>query len=1324
MSAVRSALRVLALSGVALFLAAGPSRAAQQFQGLCSRVKIEINQELALERVGFLATLTVTNNEGDASITDFSAALTFASRDADGQPVDAANLFFVQPPELKGIAAVDGTGIIPPGQTAEVRWFIVPKTSAGGVDPAGVAYDVGANLAGSIYGQEIPPEVFLVIPDTITVKPDPELEITYFQPRDVDGDDPFTPEVETPIPFTLGVLVKNSGHGRAKSVRIASEQPKIVENKQGLLLIAQLLGARVDDQPRNDASLKVDLGDIEPARCRKGAWDMITSLSGEFTEFKASYTHASELGGRDTSLIKSLNAYFMVHEVLNDQPGRDGLKDFLAETLGGEQLIPDTLFESDCNTLPVNSLSRVAVGPIQGYTTRVQATADVENWVFLRVDDPAQARYKIRSVVRSDGKVLNPANYWTNIRYRKTDNAKLTYLNLFDFVALGDYEYTVTYEPPTIDVTPPVTTLRYSGPSAQQDGKAYVLPETQLYFTAEDASPVSTWYRLDGAGQANGDPLPAYPFQITTTGEHAVEYFSRDAAGNEEAHRTETVVVSVDYPAVANLAADTNALVYPGQSVSVRPTALTVGFDGVGVAAGLTGLAEVFRGVFAWPSVAGVPPAPTAATAATLSADGENLDYVRYRLGIGAWSAEQPATTPLQLSGLSGTVQLSVSGRSRYGSYRPDSEATVVSWLVGSDGPVGATGAPAIPTRSGDATLGVTGSADYCYRVDGTYFQPNLTPGAPITLLRLADGEHRVDLLARGSGQACPADGTGTTVRWTVDRDFGLRLPPSERVRSLDLGAVTGAASFTWDGRDDSGAVVPPDWYTVKVTVTDPLGRHTSAVRLVQVGDMLTGGGLLAGSLGGQSQADAAGRWAVWQDQTSGSWDIFARDLQDPAGAAIAIAATARNEERPRTDGRLVVWEDRQADGSWDVWAKELGTAAPPFAVTATPDADERRPAVDWPWVVYQAKSIADPAAPWQVFAKNLVTGTTVAADPTTQNELDPAVSGDRVVWQDFRDAGYGEIYLKDLAPGSVRRITNDPGGQYHPDISGDWVVWADNRNTQFDLYGLNLNRGRAVRLTNTPENEISPRVVGPWVVYLEDAAGVAKNNIRVVSLSNLASVQLTNDGTPKETPKIASGRLVWVDGRLGRNQVMTATVPDLQPVFGNANAVAVTAGAAANQPDAYALLRRWNAEAGVTALTRYTQLVPEPVSETVTWSGGAPTGANFPLEPGTFLWARFGSSRILDLGPSQCDALNLATGTNVLAYPCFPDGYTAYRLVRDLGEANVAAVRALDAERGNWLAAAVTGGQIAGEDFAIPRVGVVLIELTVPVGPWRPAER
>ncbi len=1320
--------RFMILMILLLMVTAEEGRAAQQFQGLCSYVKIEILQGLTLERIGFLATLEVTNNEGDAGITDFSAMLTFEkpSTVAGEGPIDASDLFFVQPPEVSGVTGIDGTGILSPGETAVVTWFIIPKITAGGTGADGTQYQVGANLAGSIYGEVIPQEVFQVLPDTITVKPEPQLEITYFQPRDVDGDDPFTPEiVESPIPFTLGVLVSNVGYGRANNVQIASEQPRIVENLQDLLVIPQLLGARVDDNPTDNTSLTLDLGNIEPGKCRKGAWDMITTLSGEFVEFKASYTHATELGGRDTSIIKEINAYFMVHEVMNDQPGRDGLLDFLAETIvGAEVLIPDTLFESDCNTLPVNRLTDVDLLEYVGLTARIRAAADIENWVFMRLDDPAQAKYNIASVVRSDGKLLNQNNYWTNIRYRPEDNQKLTYLNIFDFVSLGNYEYIVTYESAGLDTVPPVTSLRFSGEVQERNGKFYILPETQLFFIAEDINPVGTYYKLDGAP----DFQPAYPFTISGEGEHAVEYYSVDAELNEEAVQMATVVVSASDPGIENITVDTTELFIAGDSISVRPTDMTIGFNGILTASKLDAEIEVFRGIFGYPTVSGAPSSPTSSSDATINVGGENVDYYRYSLGGGAWIGEFPVSQPIELTGLTGDVQLAVSGRSQYGNYHPDSEAVNASWTIDPGASTLAiTGVPETPGRTPQATLSVIGSDHYCSRVDGSFYRPDTGAGSPVTLSRLSDGEHMVEVIARSNdGESCPGDVVGTsTVRWTVDRLYGLRFPPEMRVRHELLGQIdANYASFTWDGRDDGGAVVPPGWYSVKITVRDGLGRSTGTVVLVKVGDLVSDGTLLsdAGNAG-QMEAHAFNGWAVWQDQRNGNWDIFVRDLTDSLGVPVAVTENNFNHERPRTDGRYVVWEDRQADGTWDIWAKELGTVNPAFAVTTTPETDEQRPVVYWPWVVYQVRSVSDPTAPWQLKAYNMDTGSEEAVDTTTQNQLDPSIYKQKVVWQDFRDVGFGEIYLKDLGSGEVLRVTNDPGGQYNPVIFNQWIVWADNRNTQFDLYGYNLWRNAEEQLTDTPEDETRPYINDSWVVYEEDSGGELNINLRVLHLANLASVQLTNVESEKEKPAMTANSLVWVDLRSGHRQVMTGSLPDLQPVFNNRNTVAVTEGMATNQVDVYTLLRLWNEQAGVSEITRYTTLLPQPVADIVTWDGVQPVGNNFNLEPGSFLWVKFDTTQILDLGMGGCGPVDLAVGTNVFGYSCYPDQYSAYKLIRELGTGTINALRMLNSDTGRWEVVSVMNNQITGEDFNIPRIAVLMMEMSAEVILWTPGE-
>lgn len=1304
--------------------------AAQQFRGLCAIVKIEIAQELTLERVGFLATLEITNNESTANITDFSAALNFESIPTDGSaPQDVSDLFFVKPPKLSGISDIGGTGTILPGQTARIEWFIIPKIAAGGTTPNGVRYNVGATLAGSIFGQEIAPEVLTVIPDSISVRPEPQLDITYFQPRDVDGDDPFTPDIsEAPIPFTVGVLVANSGYGRANAVKIASDQPKIVENEQSLILTAQLLGSRVDDLPTDQTSLTVDLGDIEPGGCRKGAWDMVTSLSGTFIDFNARYTHASDLGGRDTSLINSIDAHFILHEVMNDQPGRDGLKDFLADTLSanlihpGAYLVPDTLFESDCSTLPVNTL---AVPPanvsFNGSQTAVLVDATIEDWVFVQVDDPAQAKLPIQSVVRSDGKVLNPNNTWTSIRYRFEDNEKLTFLNIFDFVDLGTYTYTVNYASPPVDTTPPQTTIRFQGAVEQVSNTYYLSPDTTVFFTVEDESPTGIFYRF------SGDPafLPVVPFTLPGPGAYVVEYYSEDSQGNVEAVQAANLVLSDQYPAVNNLSISTPSFINPGQAISVRDTSATISFDPGAPAYTLDAALEVYSGVYAFPTLLGVPSSPVNVDTASIIVAGENLDYYIYSLNNGAWSAETPVATPISLSGLAGNVNLRVLGRHARGSYPNEASALTAGWTVDAVADPIQLAGPATPNRLLDASLMVSNTAFYCYRLDGgAYLPDNGTPA--IEYSNLSEGSHTVEVLPRaGSGTPCPGDIPGTAYSWLIDRAYGTVLPAAALVRSELFPNISGVPiNFSWDGRDDLGNVVPPGLYSVKVTVSDSLGRQTSEVSLVEIGDLVTTGTSQTGVPGANQRAGyAMGRWAVWEDQQNGPWDIYALDLSNDAATPVPVNPTSFNQQRPRTDGNYVVWEDRQADGSWDVWAWELGSANPAFAVTSSPGTDERSPTIDWPWVVYKQRPVSNPSAPWQVAYVNLLTSQSGLIDPSSQDQLEPVVQGGRVVWEDRRDLGPGEIYYADLSTLAVQRITNDPGGQIQPTLSGNWIVWADNRaGLQLDLYGYNLKRGVEIPLTATAQDESVPYISGGWVVYTDDKASASEPDLKLLSLDSLASVQLTNYRSGKSGPSIASGKLVWADDRTGNGRVRIADLPDLQPVFDNNNLVVVTDNMVAEQGDAFTLLGLWNAEAGVNELRRYTTLLPSPVSESATWSGSAASGTNFPLVEGEFLWVEFDSMQILDLGDAGCAPVDLPVGTSSLALTCFPDGFTAFEAIQDLGPANVKAMRLLDSRNGRWSVATVLPtGELRGEDFAIPRVGVLLLDLQAPVAQWTP---
>src|ERR1039458_1454480 len=137
---------------------AGIAHGQEQQQGLCAEVKIVLSQQLTLERIGFQATLQITDNDPNNPITDFHANLTFENPalSTNGTVNDASSNFFVQPPILQNISDVNGSGVIMPGQTAQIGWFLIPATSAGGTSPAGVRYKIGATLSGKVNGVAIP----------------------------------------------------------------------------------------------------------------------------------------------------------------------------------------------------------------------------------------------------------------------------------------------------------------------------------------------------------------------------------------------------------------------------------------------------------------------------------------------------------------------------------------------------------------------------------------------------------------------------------------------------------------------------------------------------------------------------------------------------------------------------------------------------------------------------------------------------------------------------------------------------------------------------------------------------------------------------------------------------------------------------------------------------------------------------------------------------------------------------------------------------------------------------------------------------------------
>jgi beta propeller repeat protein len=1309
--------------GVGCLWLALSAQAQTQQSGLCAPVKMVIDQKLTLERVGFLATLQVTDNDPDNPITGFTASLTFNNPQlsSNGVPNDSSSLFFVQPPTLQDVTDINGNGIIGPGQTATVTWFIIPTVTAGGTNATGLPYSISASLSGQFNGQPIPASSLLVIPATITVAPDAQLQITYFQPRDVTGMDPYT-GLGSPIPFTFGVLVQNVGYGPAHAVEIDSQQPKIISNVNDLLLVAQLLGSRVNDSPLSAANLTVNLGDLQPGQASKGAWDMITSLSGTFLSVSASYTHSTALGGQETSLIKSVNAYLFLHEVLDDLPGRDNVRDFLADTLGTldsiDNLIPDSLYESQGGVYPVNMLTNAAVVG-SGLTCQIDLNANIAGWGYLRLNDPNQARLPILSIVRSDGKVLNTNNFWTNLHYEPGTNAKDTYLNILDYVGLGPVTYTVTYTN-VVSSGPPVTALYFDGPSTYTNGVYYISPQTQMYFISQDSLPVGIFDSVNSA------PFSlALPFSLPDAGTYQLGFFATNTIGQQEAtHNVTLVVVGPSSLGFTSVSGPTQPLVNPGAAVSIRPDTAPISFQPAPYPTPINAQIDLFQGVVGWVTVSNVPSSPTASTSASLVVGGQNVDFYTYQLNGNAWSAEQPVSTPLTLSGLpAGSNTVAILGRSQYGSYLAASNALPVSWVVSPGAPPAiVTGTPASPTHSYQAQLSVGGASvvNYEWTVDGSYYRPPSPVASPFLVTNLSVGPHQVSVLGEVGSVYQPTNNP-TTVSWVVNPLYGYDLSALPVVRSIAYTNLSATpVTFAWDGRGSNGLIEPAGWYTARITLTDSIGDTNFATALVQIGGLSGATATLAGYNRGPQNPFARGRWAVWQDQSDGNWEIYAQNVTSNSPIQ-QLTHTVLSQENPRTDGRYVVWQGQQGNGSWDVYVEDLAGGTGPQQVTSTPNTDETLPAIDWPWVVWQQRPTGNSSAPWQVYILNLASNLPpVVVSRTTQNELNPDVQNGRVVWQDLRNPGAGEIYFYDFNAGTVQRITHNLYGKYHPAIRDNWIVWQDSRNTEVDLYGYDFLRQREIQITSTPEDESQPYIDGQWVMCMENSLGPQTGNGRLVYLPSLATVPVTRTATQKSYPALADGNAVWLETISNQSQIVSISLPSLQPVFQNRNLVAVTPAMVAFAPNAFGLLSDWGSN-GVQSITEYTSLTPTVASQTAYYTNGAPAGQNFSLMPGSFLWIKFNSNQVLDLGVNSGSAINLSAGADVFGYTGFPDSYSAFTLLQQVGINNALAVRTLDSESGRWRVAEVQGGAVVGDNFPIPNTAVLMINLTNAVNNFVP---
>jgi hypothetical protein len=504
---------------------------------VCAKVEIRLDQRAVLTRDAFRATLQI-NNDTTNILSNVQATIQIS--DLAGHIVNTN--FAISDPDLAGLTGVDGTGNLPGTTVGTATWTLIPTLDATPTNGM-TLYLVGGTLN---YTQDGTPISVPLAAAPIQVYPQPELMVRYFHQRDVFADDPFTPQVEPSIPYSLAVQVNNVGHGAAQSLTISSGRPQIVDNVKGLLIDFNIIGTAVENRPVTPA-LSVDFGRIDPGTNAIARWLFTSSIQGSFTNFSASFSQVDSFGKPRLSLIRSVEIHELTHIVQADRAFEDNRPDFLVNDVSDQDFIPDTLYLSDGSIVPVSAVTNGAVlGTLADTNLSITMTsAPPAGWCYFRFGDPGPgSSYQLAHVLRADhSEVGFGTNVWTTDRsFRGSDQVPIhtNLVHLLDHNSSG--VYTLVYTPAVtnnVDTTPPTSAVSALPPSSPPN------------FTVQ-------WNGLDNVGgsgiayfdiyvSTNGGPFGPWLTNTTTTAAifngapgQNFGFFSRatDVAGNHEALRS------------------------------------------------------------------------------------------------------------------------------------------------------------------------------------------------------------------------------------------------------------------------------------------------------------------------------------------------------------------------------------------------------------------------------------------------------------------------------------------------------------------------------------------------------------------------------------------------------------------------------------------------------------------------------------------------------------------------------------------------------------------------------------------------------------------
>lgn len=391
-------------------------RLEESSSSVCSSITLQFTQKMVMTRQAFRGTLTVFNGNEQEAMKDVKLTLTVTDEKGN---IAMSDKFQVNPEKLEGFNGkldfTDGWTLDAQKEGVATVLFIPTKKAAPTVE---TRYAFGGTLSyvDPFTGLEVTRDL---TPITLTVKPSPNLDLTYFMQRDIKGDDPLTKEVEPSEEAEFSLLINNLGYGDATNVKMTTNQPEIVDNEKGLKVKFELMSSQLNGQEKTLAlggSVSTDFGNIPAHSTSYAQWWIKSSLLGHFTDYDVTATHLTSYGNKDLSLLNDVTIHELIRSI-DVTKGDKTLKGFMTNDIVDADDTPDMLYLSDGEIEKVNVAASSSITKTSDTEYTLTITPSEEGWNYGNLSDPTYGVSALKSVTRaSDGKQISLRNFWQTDR--------------------------------------------------------------------------------------------------------------------------------------------------------------------------------------------------------------------------------------------------------------------------------------------------------------------------------------------------------------------------------------------------------------------------------------------------------------------------------------------------------------------------------------------------------------------------------------------------------------------------------------------------------------------------------------------------------------------------------------------------------------------------------------------------------------------------------------------------------------------------------------------------------------------------------------------